>query len=264
MPVNPLTSTSKEISRLGSLPIEKRDDPDDSLNPREMLSRIVSGLYYNHTLFIKKSSEWSGHIEKGTEVAIKWVLTPVTFCHLGETLQKHISQKLANLIRLVTFLALQILHILPYLLGSGLFSTMSYLFYTSPEALIAFIAGSILIIQTLLIYKLIEGVRRTNINIETSNEILEHSAITFERTQEMLTENVEKAFNFFEMAKNGLNSAKIYAKNAYLPFFPPSNLSTKDKAKHLVGRVAIWTGSIAPIAASTWLTYKTIHNTAFA
>lgn len=159
----PFTALSWVIDRLKHLderPVEAT--PDGRIDLRGLSSKFYSSVLLFHTRVLKYGSQWSELAENGVNYLLSKSLSPLCFCRVGRSIQTNISKGLANLTRVVTFSAIQVFHIAPYLFAAGLLGGSILLFYSSPAALITCFVGTILLIQVLLIYQLIETVRWTN------------------------------------------------------------------------------------------------------
>lgn len=86
--------------------------------------------------------------------------SPLTYTKTGTAIQKFICETLIGSVVSVTiFCALQIFHIIPYVL-SGIVLAGTYVFYqTAPVALITLLAASILLLNVYFLYRVDEGIK---------------------------------------------------------------------------------------------------------
>lgn len=119
-----------------------------------------------HLRIVKSTSEWSENAKYLVAKPISWCFAPIAFSHIGKVIRDTICEKvIGNVIKAITFVAMQILHLFPYaVLSSG--ATEIYLLYqVAPKA---FISVMQLTFEGLLVY----FIYRIAKEIEVSNKIL--------------------------------------------------------------------------------------------
>lgn len=119
-----------------------------------------------HVRIVKYTSEWSENMKNLITKPISWCFAPITFSHIGKVIRDTICEKiLGSIIKTIAFVALQVLHLFPYVvLSSG--ATEIYLLYqVAPKALVS---GMQLAFEALLVY----FIYRIAKEIEVSNKIL--------------------------------------------------------------------------------------------
>lgn len=128
---------------------------------------IFSAFAVYHQDMLSKTTEWSDDIRRATQRITKIPLYPITFSRIGVALRDAICEKLiGNIAKAISFIFLQFVHLVPYFFIGAIFTAVHIVYSASPVLFLTTLAGSILTIQILLIYRLIK-------TIELSNQILD-------------------------------------------------------------------------------------------
>jgi len=171
----------------------------------------VIDIFKNYFLTVwKNGSKWSLEAELFVDDLLKRILTPLKYCRIGEALRTTIADKLAGIVRVVSFAMLQLfLQPLPYALAGTVIAGATLLFQTSPVALIAILAGSALLIQILQTYTFSEIGNQVKESLEKQSEAVQESLNT---NTALIAQNI---LQIEETAKNFLPNPLNWPRNAW-------------------------------------------------
>lgn len=156
-----------------------------------------------HKNVLINSNHYAGKVEWAVEKVIKWSLFPLTFSQIGVSIQTLIAEKIiGRLVFVVTYCALQIFHIIPYITSSALITGTLFLYHTAPVALITMLAGSILILNLYFLY-------RANRGIDDTNQTLTRE---LGEGKKVLTEGLDTAINELKEAQKTLDAGLLTVK----------------------------------------------------
>ena len=174
------------IEKLQNLPIEEKKELDDQIpSPFDWIKNGVAAFGQYHGRVLKKTSHWSHEVKKVVNWTSTQILYPLSFCKIGRAIQHSLSYDiLGSIAQSIAFCALQIFHLIPYIIVGFLTAGTVSLYQTNPDALAAILLGGMLTTNLWFIYRLVK-------TVDTTNKIFEQKADEF-----------IAALNIFQFAKN--------------------------------------------------------------
>lgn len=155
------------VDKIRDLPLERRRYSSDVPTLVSMAERIFNAFVVYHKDMLAKTTNWSDDVKEATQRIAKIPFYPLTFCRIGIAFRDAFCEKaLGNVAKAISFVFLQIAHAMPYLFIGAIFTAVNLAYRTSPVLLLTTMAGSFLMIQIYLIYRLVK-------EIELSNKILD-------------------------------------------------------------------------------------------
>lgn len=159
----PLDLARWAIHKFQNLNVEAdKNIPQNTLALKDIVRRAIDTIKVFHKTTLKTAAEESGKLEKITRDFLTKTLHFLDIGELGEVLQDKMAEKTSYAVGIVSFIAYQVFHALPYLLAAALVAGTILLFQSSPVLLFAILAGGILMIQVFLAYHLVLGVQKAN------------------------------------------------------------------------------------------------------
>lgn len=147
----------------GFLPQERKPHRKDLPTPFQVFVNTKDSFIVYHSKIYNHSLIWSLESKRGFERIFNFFLYPITFCQTGEAIRKGISEQLlGNIVKYISFIALQIFHALPYLLMIAAIEGVDLLYTASPVFLITSLVTTLLVTQLFLLYQLNQGVDYLN------------------------------------------------------------------------------------------------------
>ena len=167
--MSPIHLFNYGIKALQNLPVEPEHFSNTTPELLEVAKKIITSFTQYHSRILKSTSTWSGEIRNTAENATKFVLSPISFCKIGKAIQTVIAEKtIGNIAQVLSFIAMQVFHILPYTIIAAFASGVIFLYYQAPVALITCFAGSLLLVQVYFIIRLVKEIEVTNKILETN------------------------------------------------------------------------------------------------
>jgi len=152
------------IEKLQNLPVDEKVGIDETTpSPLDSIKDGVKVLGNYHTKMLRNTSHWS----HGVRNAVCWtstqILHPLSFCKIGRAIQHSVSYDiLGSLAQSIAFCALQIFHLIPYIMVGVLAAGTVSLYQNNPSALAAILLGGMLTSNLWFLYRLVKTVENTN------------------------------------------------------------------------------------------------------
>lgn len=185
------------INFFKNLPIEDRKEIDTHIpSPMEIAKSGIDLFVDYHGRVLKTTSHWSEEVRNGVDWLSSKILFPLSFCKIGKALQHSISYDLlGSVAQTVAFCALQVFHLIPYVVITTLIAGSVTMYHTDPYTLTAILAGGMLSTNLWFIYRLVK-------TVESTQKTFEQKADEFIRN-----------WNIVELVKNtGRSTASIIAR----------------------------------------------------
>ena len=190
-----LNSTIDEITRaLSEYASEKNYNAP---NLKSMSLDAAKKILNFHIRLLKFGGDQSKAMEENASALLDRGLQWLNFSYTTSAITNIITHKLPSLARIVTWAAIQVLHIVPWLAVSALITGTIFLYHSSPVGLITVFAGtlfSIQILQTFLLAKNAENLTRMLLDSEFQKaQVSQALAIAMEKGKNVAAETLNAA-----------------------------------------------------------------------